>query len=347
MAVWGRLKWVVVGVLMVGILTVLSGFHRIPVTRFELGPTIVRVPFGPNPNAVGQASGIDGRVYGPLTFATNGTVTVVSDTYRERVLIFHNGQMTEVPTIGQLVEDVAVTPAGRVVLADNRGLALWLMVHGRQRKLVQFPSQPGYTDAIWHIGLSASRRIYVELVRFGHGTFSVGLDEYAINGQFIRRIADATGGRGQSLSPLSTSVITDPIRNFQVVPGGDLAVEPSGLGGRTRTIHVYGPGGHLVRSILVPLPEPVKQTEFLGVSDRGWIYLGINLTVPHHAVILVANAEGHIVAHIKVPADTVYAANYGRVLPSGTVYLEESTKNIYKIQSYVPHAMKVWHWTGF
>ncbi|NMP21474.1 hypothetical protein [Sulfobacillus harzensis] len=343
----GRVRFLAVGVALLVIVVLLSGFRRVTVTQFEPGPLAVKLPFGRTPDAVGRAVGIDGRVYGPLTFATNGHLTVIADTYRQRLLLIENGRITEVPTLNQLVEDLQVSRDGDVLVADNRRLAIWMLSHGRRKKVVEFTHSDGYTEALWHLGLGRGQKLYVEMVRFGHGTFAAQLDEYLLTGRFVRRLAESKGGRQEPLTPLSDSLIGEPVRNFQVAPDGDLYVEPASLSSTTRTITVYNPEGRFIRNVALRSPIAITHSDLLGVSRRGWIYLGVNLASRNHAQVLVANGDGHMVADLHVPAVDVYAATYGRVVPSGVLYLDQSTNKQYRLATYRPVTRRVWRWGGF
>ncbi len=343
----GQRRFIVVGVVLLAILVLLSGFHRVKVIQFDAGPMAVDLPFGNTRDAVGRAVGIDGRVYGPLTFAANGQSLVVADTYRQRLLTIEGGRMTEIPTLNQLVEDVQMGAKNRLFVADNRGLAVWMIARGRRTKLLQFRHLSGYTEALWHLALGANRKLYLEMVRFGHGTFSAQLDEYSMTGRFLRRLATAAGGRVEPLTPLKGSLVSEPVRNFQVSPQGELYVEPAPTPGKTRAVTVYSSDGRFLRRIELRCPVPLHHAELLGVSGQGWIYLGANLTDPYQARVLVANGDGHIIADIHVSAVPVHAATYGRVLPSGILYLDQSSPKRYRLATYRPVVRRVWRWTGF
>lgn len=343
----GRRRLIAAGGVLLAILVLLSGFHRVKVIQFEAGPNAVNLPFGTTRDAVGRAVGIDGRVYGPLTFAASGHALVLADTYRQRLLTIEGGRMTEIPTLNQLVEDVQMGPKNRIFVADNRGLAVWMIAHGRRTKLMQFRHRPGYSEALWHLAVGENRKLYLEMVRFGHGIFSAQLDEYSITGRFVRRLAEAAGGRTEPLTSLSNSLVSEPVRNFQVSPQGELYVEPASLPGKTRTVTVYSSDGRFLRRIELRCPEPLRHAELLGVSRQGWIYLGANLTDPHQARVIVANGDGHIIGNIHVSAVSVHATTYGRVLPSGLLYLDQSSGKRYRIATYRPVVRRVWRWTGF
>ena len=123
--------------------------------------------------------------------------------------------------------------------------------------------------------------------------------------------------------PLASSVISEPVRNFQVAPDGNLYIEPVGLNSLSRTIRIYRPNGLLMGEVVVRAPVAIERSDLLGISRQGWIYLAVNIDVPHKARVLIVSPEGHVIGDLHVPAVPIYAANYGRVLPSGVLYLAE------------------------
>lgn len=341
-----RIRFIAIGILLLMILVALSGFRQVSETVFKQGPVVVQVPFGNAPDSAGRAIGIDGRAYGPLTFATNGRTTVVADTYRERLLFVTKGRITAQLIPGKMIEDMAIDKAGNVLLADNRAMAVWLYTTRHAvKKLLQFDARAGYTEALWHVGLTPLGAVLVERIRFGHGSYVSRLDEYTKDGRFIRSLAESKAGR-EGVEPLAGRPIADPIKSFQVSPDGSIYVEPTAVQASDRVIRIYGQDGLFIGQVVIRSPERIQRSDFLGISRRGWIYLAINMDVKNKARVLIVNARGDVMADIHVPAVPVYAADYGRVLPSGVLYLDDSTHSAYQIRQYVPVTRQVWRWTG-
>lgn len=310
-----------------------------PAGTWQLTPggTAWQIPFGHGPHDVARAVGIDGRVYGPLTFAVANRRLVVADTYNARV-ICDAKRWRIIPAPGLMVEDMAVTPSNRILVADNRRVAVWGL-GVRRTLIVGLDHYPGYTQAIWHIGWNKADRLLVEFVRFGHGTFEVHLNEYTAQGRLIRPLAVSSGPRPmRGPAPEGAGVIdSGPIRAFQVAPDGNVYIEPASVSPVRRTVLVYRENGQYVGQLSVTAPVGIRSSYLLGVDRRGWVYWGLNLTVPHQAMIVVSGAEGHTIASVPVAAVPVFSAVYGRVGPGGTVYLDQSTKQAYRIA--------VWHMT--
>ncbi len=330
--------------LTVAILMVMAGVRR--VTTWTLAPAgaVVVRPFGSGRNAVGRAIGLDGRLYGPLAFAVGSHRMAIADTYQARILYRGTREHT-IAASKMMVEDVALTPSGAVLAADNRALAVWRVGEGSPREVVAIGHQPGFTESIWRVEVGHSGQIYVEWVRFGHGTFAVGLSQYSRAGRFLRQLSWSEGGQPAGLKPIASSPVKQAIRTFQLAPNGDVYVETPGGTPMQRRIRIYQPDGRWLRNVTITSPVPILHSDLLGVSRQGWIYLGINLTIPQKARIVVATGQGRALANFPVGAVPVYAAVYGRVGPNGSLYLDQSTATRYRIVRWRPVGRQTWRWS--
>lgn len=340
-----RDRFIIVGLLLCLILAALSGFHRISVISLQAGRWVAKVPFGSSSHDAGRETGIDGRVYGPLTFATNGKVTAIADTYHQRLIYVQHGTMQSRSLAGAMVEDMSVSRSGQVLFADNRALTLWLVGAKTTQKVVSIPHISGYTEAVWRVSLAPKHRILVEWVRFGHGIFATHLDEYTTRGRFVRSLAESRLSR-EGLQPLIGNSMASSIKNFQVAPDGNIYVEPEAISSE-RVIRIYGHSGLLLGQVIIRSPVRVYRNDFLGINRRGWIYLAVNIDVAHKARVLVVDGQGQVIADARIAAIPVYAATYGRVLPSGVLYLDQSTPQEYRIREYQPVTRQVWRWVGW
>lgn len=340
----GKKRAAVWGLILVGALFFLgSGFHRVTIFHLVPAGTVFRRPFGPEESGVGRAVGLDGRLYGPLSFALSQKHLAVADTYQRRILYLGYREAT-IAAANMMVEDIALDSSGAVLVADNRHLAVWRLGNGTAREIVHLNRQTGYTEAIWHLNVGPKGHIFVEWVRFGKGTFAVALNVYSENGRFIRRLAFSQGGKETRLTPLQGYQLDDALRTFQVAPNGKLYVEPPSASLYQRRIRIYRANGDVARDILVTSSEKIRHSELLGVNRQGWIYLGVNLTVPGAARVLVVSTTGQTVATIPVHAVPVYAAVYGRVGAGGDLYLDQSTSLEYQIRRWQLTSRRVWRW---
>ncbi|AEJ38439.1 hypothetical protein TPY_0224 [Sulfobacillus acidophilus TPY] len=333
--------WLLVG--MVGILVFGLGWHRVSGWKVEAGPTVVNLPLG---TAAGKAVGLDGRVYGPLTFAVGAQGLAVADTYHEQLLWFGRGPVTRRALPGMLVEDMVMTPDGVPLVADNRGSAIWRVGAPRTTPLIKFAATRGYTEAIWHMGVTTDH-LYVEYVRLGRGGFSVRLDEYRLSGQFVRQVALTQSGRQGSWLPLAGLPISAPVRTFVAGGNGVLYVEPALADGATPVIQLYRSNGQYLGQVTVQAGEPIQHLDLLGVNHEGWLYLGVNLTEAHRARVLIITSRGTPVTEFPVRAVALYAATYGRVTPNGTLYLDQSTATRYRLQTWRVVSYRQWRWGFF
>lgn len=336
-----RYSLLVVGLILVlGALMVVSlGLRRVTVWILGSPKVVWQSRFGPG--GVGQAVGLDGRLYGPLAFAVGRTGLAVADTYNTRVmLIGHSTKIIGTP--GMMIEDIAVTPSGGVLAADNQTGTVWRLGNGPSKVLIHFPQKPGYTESIWHLVTGPNGMIFVEFVRFGHGGFSVYLNEYTKNGTFIRNLSTMQSDPSNPLKPLSTGFV----RSFQVSPNGRVYVEPPSSSPNRRLIRVYSESGKLSGELYITSPVKIEQSDLLGVNAQGTIYFGVNLTVPHRARVLVVTKNGHLLADLAAHSIPFYSASYGRVGPRGSLYLNQSTRSSYRIVKWPMLPQERWRWKG-
>ncbi len=342
-----NVRWVALAVLLLFILGGLAGFRHVSKIRFVAGSWVVRVPFGEAPDQVKQARGIDGRTYGPLTFAANGKNVVVADSYHQQLLYFSPGHVDRRPLEGAMIEDLSLNRQGQVLATDNRTLSVWLLNGDAKKRIVALTHWRGYTEALWKVNWTPKGNVLLEWIQFGRGSFATRLQEYSAAGRLMRTMAESfvspNDVRPLSLHPMSAA----PIRNFQVAPNGSVYIEPQQMPSHTPTIRVYGANGLYLRTVVIGTQGAARAMDFLGVDRRGWIYVALNITIPHEARVLVVDNRGRTIANIPVQAVPVHAATYGQVLPSGKLYLDQSSATHYRLRVYRPLFYKVWQWRGF
>lgn len=341
----GKHIGVIVGMFVgLGALLLVAGMRRVTVWSLAHPTPVMSLPFGNGPMTMGRAIGLDGRIYGPLAFAVGGSGMAIADTYHGQIY-YKTRRNQVIPAANMMIEDMVLSPSGALLAADNRNLSVWKLGSGAPRPIIALPQRPGYTESIWHLAAGPKGRIYVEWVRFGRGTFTVGLSAYSRTGHLIQQLARSHGGETQALHGLQGFVVNDPVRTFQVGPDGHIYIEPPNSSARRRTIRIYGAQGAFVRDLTVTSPVAIQHSELLGVSQRGWVYLGVNLSVSGQAYVIVVNEHGQTLAKLHVHAVPVYASVYGRVTPNGDLFLDQSTSLQYRIVQWHPVENKVWRWT--
>lgn len=341
-----RVFMAVAGVLVLALLVLFQGFKKVPqwhLTSSHQGGW--NIPFQGTSLDFHTAVGIDGRLYGPLAFDVFGHHLYVADTYQSRVVVM-NPHVQIIPVDQMMIEDMVVGIHGNILLADNQSTTIWRYGSGKPHLLIQFPHIKGYTEAIWHLSVTPQGKIIVEIVRFGRGTFSIWVNEYTRLGKFIRHIAVAEGSRSRLLTPLSNSPIPEVVRSFQVSPSGDIYIESPPTNTSFRQISIYRNNGRLVSHLKIQGSEPIYNSHFLGVNKKGFLYLGVNLTIAHKAQVLMVTPQGNTISDIHVHALPIHTAIYGRVASNGTLYLDQSTMTHYRIDVWQLQKDEVWRWKG-
>lgn len=320
------------------------GLHRVTTLSLREPPKVVwNSPYGTLPNSVGDALGLDGRHYGPLAFAILGKRLVVADSYNNRVIL-HTPHTQVVEAAPLMVEDLAVTPSGAILVADNRELGVWRLGSGLPIRLIRIPHETGVTQAIWHIGVGPRGEIVVQTLGFGQGRYQMTLNEYTRKGRLIRELSHAEGGEEANLTPLAGHGPIGIIRGFEISPTNELYVLPPSNQRFQRHIDVYRWDGQYVHQITVNSPEAIIDSTLLGVNRLGWVYLGVNLTMAHRARVLVVSSAGSVINDLKVHPVPVYSAVYGRVSPDGSLYLVQSSLSHYVIDRWALSQRRVWRW---
>ncbi len=340
-----RIRSIVIAVGILGLLVFGLGLHRVTIVALREPPRVVwKASYGTSSNRVGESIGLDGRHYGPLAFALLGKRLVVADSYNNRIIVrAHHSQVLEAAPL--MVEDVAVTPSGAILVADNRQLGVWRLGSGRISRLIKIPQEKGVTEAIWHLGVGPEGQIVVQVLGFGQGQYQMMLNEYNRKGQFVRELARAQGGENAGLTPLAGHGPIGILQSFEISPSGELYVVPPSHQRYHRHIDVYRWDGQYVSQISIKSPIPILESCLLGVNRMGWAYVGINLTYPHRARVLVVSPAGTLINDIEVHAVPIYSAVYGRVSPEGNLYLVQSSIHHYVIDCWALTSRKAWRWS--
>lgn len=345
---WG----VVVLVVVAGLSFALTRWHTRYSWRTE-SAVVLSVPFGTGTGMVAKTAGLDGQTYGPLAFAVGDGQLAILDTYHQRILWGSAEPPTadRAPTSGRardilngwssallpetVPEDVLWAPRNHAwLVADNQNLIVWSVANPHARPLIQLVARNGWTESIWHMAVGPRQgHIYLEVVAFGQGGFFLAVREYSYRGQFVRTIAESLSQNGQSLKTLvHGELVTVPVRSFAVGPTGDIYVELPGLSERRRQVLEYSRQTHTTTTIDIRSPVPIEDSQLLGVSGQGLIYLGINLGQQGQSGwVVVSQRDGAIAAMVKVPTTPVRAAVYGRVADNGSLYLVENTASHYRV----------------
>lgn len=323
---------------------------------------VVSVPFGTGSGMVAKAAGLDGQTYGPLAFAVGGGHLAILDTYHQRIVwgppesvgvdrpsvapsgrdVFNHWSSALLRET--VPEDVLWAPQSHAwLVADNQNLMVWSVQSPRAHPLIQLVARRGWTESIWHMAVGPRYgHIYLEVVAFGQGGFFLAVREYTSHGHFVRNVAESLSQNGQRLKSLvNGELLSVPVRSFAIGPGGEIYVELPALSTHLRQILEYSRKTHTTTTVDVRSPVPIEESQLMGVSAQGLIYLGINLGHQHHnGWVLVARMNGAPATIVKVPATPVRAAVYGRVGDNGSLYLVENTASRYQVVRIAIHQRK-------
>lgn len=334
------------GIAVLGILMALAagrGLHR--VQFWHLDPTSALVwsaPFGSRPQDVGIAKGLDGQRYGPLAFAYAEHRFWIADSYQHRIVETGKTWRT-VAVPDAVIEDLVYASRG-LYFVDNQQLAVYRLLGGRVSKIIQLTVPPGQTEAIWHLAADG-RNLLLEGVRLGRGQSEMWIAKYNAQGRLLGVINMA---RSQWDSPLQVDAaypISAVVRSFEAGPHGWLYVEAASGDRYQREVLVYNRKDRLLRKMPVLSPEPIVHSEFLGINRLGWIYMGINLNVPGHSLVVMVTPNGRTTT-LKVRTVPVKSVVYGTVGSTGSLYLLQSTNAEYRIARWNLRPGTRWVWRG-
>lgn len=338
----GKMRWGIgLAALAVGILFA-AGFHRIVRPVFA-GPQIAwSKPFGSGPKEVGKAVGVDGRLYGPLAFTVHSSNLWILDTYRHRILELgqRGRRIAEWPLPPGVAEALGMTPDSRLLVADNKLGTIQQVSPPPGKTVVAIPPPAGYSQSVWHMEISPSSHIWVELIRMGQGRLQSMIRVYDANGKFLRQPVVSPGAEGST----NAAGIRAFVQNFALAPNGNLWLEQAAGEKAGRTLACYSADGHLKSRFPIKASVPVKDTELLGANANGWVYLGVNLNSGSGGRVLVFDSAGHRVADLAVPPEPVRSAVYGQVMPDGTFYLVQNSPKEFRLARYRLAWRRFWRW---
>lgn len=303
------------------------------------GGTVV-VPVGPAPSSFGDAVGLDGIRYGPLAFAVGNGRLVVADTYRHRLAwrSLHGGAWHYLAWPDSFLDDVVYWPADRSFLVvDNRLPGLYVWRSGAPRLVWRVWPERGTAGAIWCVTAGAGPVAYGEAVAIGRGGFRV--EWIAVTSRGARLVAwrtfdlgaqhaDAHGMLGSRL----------PLNAVWVGPEGAVyAVDDE-----ERSILVLRPDGQVGTRIMLPAAAQAPY-RWLGMDDQGRLY-ALAGGVPDR--LLVLSDQGQVLGERAVSPAALRAARYGAVAVDGTVYVDTSTGDRFRIASWrwIRKVRITWRW---
>lgn len=336
-----RAGWVLAAVAVAAAVWMAAGVRRVAEPYFVGPVTVVQLPFGDGPGAVGAVVGMDGRRYGPLAFAPVGGDVVVADTFHHRLLVVgEQGSLRTVPLPEQVVaEDLACQGPVRCYVVDGRGASIWSTA---PRPTMMATGRPpgGTTVALRRVALTRAGHLLVETLVVGRGELVSRLVEYQPQGALVRELGRhrVVGGR-----LVVSSGVAGPFGSFQVGPGDHLYLPAPVADGNGRwVVRELDADGRLLRRIVVRL-APGAAPHLLGVDRRGILYVLLRAESGPRRLLAV-DAAGQIVAHTVVAGDRVHSQVVGRVTPNGDCLVVENSSRTYRIVQFKLATRSRWKW---
>ncbi len=313
-----------------------AGFRRVSEWKYGRAQVAWSIPFGSGPGEIGRGRGMNGRVYGPLAIAVNGSGRrrrlVVADTYHGRILEISAHAVRTIPIADSFIDAVCLSPGGREIYAvDDRTTRVWAVDSaGAKRWAALAPAKPGYTQSIWDMAAGGAGSLWIDWIRVGRGSVETALSR-----------VQAKPGQGAFRQPIAergavASLVRSPAGNFYVALPGNSA--------RSLQVIVYSPAGVAERSVYVQTSTPMQTPQLLGVDVRGDLYVDLGSQGHGAGPIEIFNRDGKPVAHFNVPPSPVGTWHPGYVQARGTVYLIDSTAHRFRVLRYRVYAVQRWIW---
>lgn len=302
--------------------------------------------WGEGAEAFGRGRGPDGRESGPRSFALDPDGRIyVSDTFNQRVKVYdQEGRLLRQFPVGEglprkpFIEDLAVTRAGHIYLADNAGGGL-LKYDGDGHLLAVLAVRPdlrpgdlwrvealapGPDDGVHVLGMVLTPEGYT-------GTIQAFSATGALRSTPVEVRLDVTG-RPLKQSPGSVEGL---IGGFVRAGDGRLVLIAAGETPFQRRLISVPAGGGSTDQWIYDSSAYIEEASLLGVDASGHTYLGVNLSTRGGLVARLSPAgevEESIPAGVSDPVrpGPTLLMN-ARVDAAGRIYLARSTAERFEI----------------
>jgi len=331
-------------VLAVLVLGVLAAGAPERVSRYE-HQVVWQAPWGRGEGQVAWAEGKDGNRYGPRSFALHpdGRILVL-DTFNQRIVVL-DGRGQPAGTIGldgMGYDDVSVSPAGTVYLADNvKGEVVWLDPSGKVdgREVMRPEGMDVYL---------------IEELAAGQNSVFVQEAGWTPSG-FFRRVTFLKG-RGDSRGTLASvlvnvsglregteGVISEAVRGTAVAPDGCLYLDVLCTDGFVRRVQVLSPRLEPFGELELRTGTFMGQGSLVGVDGKGCVYY--LLQTGDQAGVYRFDRKGQLAAVLDVPASGYARLKRPvRVSPQGDVYFLRAREEGLSLEAYRLRQGWRWRW---
>lgn len=295
---------------------------------------VVSLPYGDGVHDVGRWVGVDGRRYGPLSFAVGGGQVAIADTYHERVL-WHPLERAGAPWTTRSVPESMLssiawdsTRRGWLV-ADDRAHQLWVVREAGATPGIRLAAVPGTTLA-WQQLMVSPTAVYVAWTAVGAGQFRTALARYRANGR-----AQLVAAWGQTQlgewHPAGRTLIRVAATSYMLGEGGRIYAESPTSQPGTVALWEFSATGQPLAEWRVRLPGGVLASRLVGAA-QGQVYLGVNLGIAGEwARIYAAAPREPVQLRLTLPPPRELLHTYVRVGAHGTLYWAISTARDYQI----------------
>jgi len=297
---------------------------------------VASLPYGNGLSAVGRRMGIDGREYGPLSFAVGNGELAIADTYHRRLLWRPEGRLRASWTVralpDSLIGDVAWDGYRDAwVAADSRSVTIWLVRAAGVKPDIRIVSPEGMSLA-WDQVMVASGMVYLAWTEVGTGRFVAGLTRYRSNGR-----STLVAGWGQTLDgawvPEIPPLIHQPALSYLVGNGGRIYLElPMADPHRVELAEFSADGQELARWSFYT-PSVIMASRLVG-AEGGEVFVAINTGIMGQSAKVYSTAFNRPpTLQLTLPPPRVLLHTYVRVGAHGTLYWAVSTAQAYQVWS--------------
>ncbi|MDI6893000.1 MAG: hypothetical protein AB1503_04670 [Bacillota bacterium] len=313
-------------------------------SRYE-HQVVWQAPWGKEEGQVAWAEGKDGQRYGPRSFALHpdGRILVL-DTFNQRILVLdERGQFSGTAGLdGMGYDDVAVSPAGTVCLADNvKGEVVWLDSSGAVtgREVMRPEGMDVYL---------------IEELAAGQSSVFVQEAGWTPSG-FFRRVTFLKG-RGESRGTLASvlvnvsgvregaeGVISEAVRGTAVAPDGCLYLDLLCTDGFMRRVQVLSPRLEPFGALELRTGTYMGQGSLVGVDGKGYLYYLLH--TGERTGLYRFDRRGQLTEVLDIPASEYTRLKRPvRVSARGDVYFLRAREEGLSLESYRLHRAWRWRW---
>lgn len=289
------------------------------------------LPWGDGDGSVARVP-VDGRVFGPRSFAVAGDRVFVADTFNRRVLVLDlagrqlqsfvppadpagtgsaagvlpdaraagaaegEGQAAGAPWIN----DIAVAADGHIYLADAAAPRILVLAPdgtavGSVDVAAAAPGEDPAGDAVWlleRVAVADRGVLYLTHAYLSDAVLSRRITRVGGVDAKFAHLSSASLREGTGVVIDEESLLPVPANSFAVGHDGRLYVESAGPNLFTRLVRAYDEDIRPAGSWEISRPRPVRTADVLGAAPPGWVYLALHPGRPEGRILVLAPERG-------------------------------------------------------